>query len=125
MQPRNRPDPGDNLLLAGLSAADRRRLRAGPIELAAADTLANTGARIRYVYFPLDSFISLIAPVDRRTQLKVGLVGNEGMLGASLLLGLNIAPLRAIVHGAGFAWRVDAATFVRVSSSATRCSAPA
>lgn len=114
MQPRNRPNPRDNLLLAGLSAADRRRLcgRVGPIELAAADTLASTGARIRHVYFPLDSFISLIAPVDR-TQLEVGLVGNEGMLGASLLLGLNIAPLRAIVQGAGLAWRVDAATFVR------------
>jgi CRP-like cAMP-binding protein len=81
--------------------------------LAVADILANPGARIRYVYFPLDSFISLIAPLDRRVQLEVGLVGNEGMLGASLALGQNTEPLRAIVHGAGLAWRVNAATFVR------------
>ncbi len=30
-----------------------------------------------------------------------------------LLLGVNVSPLRALVQGAGHAWRVDAATFAR------------
>jgi hypothetical protein len=30
-----------------------------------------------------------------------------------LLLGVNVSPLRALVQGAGRAWRVDAATFLR------------
>ena len=112
---KKRRDHNDNLLLASLPAADCRRLckEAERIELIGADTLASAGERILYVYFPLDALISLITPIDRRAQLEVALIGNEGMLGVSLALGVNIAPLRALVQGAGLAWRVDAATFVR------------
>jgi CRP-like cAMP-binding protein len=35
------------------------------------------------------------------------------MLGISLALGVTESPLRALVQGAGLAWRVDAATFRR------------
>ncbi len=108
-------DHSPNLLLAALPAADRRRLFAHrePVELFVGDTLTEPGDRIRHVYFPIDSFISLIAPIDRQAQLEVGLVGNEGMLGISLILGVTHSPLRALVQGAGFAWRLDAATFRR------------
>jgi CRP-like cAMP-binding protein len=40
-------------------------------------------------------------------------VGNEGMVGVPLVLGVNVAPLRALVQGGGTAWRVDAARFRR------------
>ena len=117
--------PAENLLLAGLPAADRRRLYAHqePVQLALADTLTEPGKRIGHVFFPIDSFISLLAPIDRGTQLEVGLVGNEGMLGVSLVLGVNVSPLRALVQGAGRAWRIDARAFGRELelSAALRC----
>jgi CRP-like cAMP-binding protein len=84
-----------------------------PVELVVADTLIEPGDRVRHVMFPIEGFISLIAPISRDAQLEVGLVGNEGMLGISLVLGVTDSPLRALVQGAGLAWRVDAATFRR------------
>jgi CRP-like cAMP-binding protein len=105
----------ENMLLAALPAADRRRLLTDrePVDLAEADTLAEVGDVVRHAFFPIDSFISLIARVDGGAQLEVGLVGDEGMVGTSLILGVRIAPLRALVQGAGLAWRVDAANLSR------------
>ena len=104
-----------NHLLATLPSAERRRLleRCEPVELALGDVLHEQGARIRHVYFPLASFISLISALHDRPKLEVGLVGAEGMLGVSLLLGVKVAPLRALVQGAGAALRMDAAQFSR------------
>jgi CRP-like cAMP-binding protein len=111
--------PSGNLLLAALSAEDRRRLLGdhSPIDLTLSVTLNESGDRIRHVYFPVDSFISLITPGKGRGQLEIGLVGNEGMLGVPLLLGVNVSPMRALVQGAGHAWRVDAAHFVQTIES--------
>jgi CRP-like cAMP-binding protein len=104
-----------NLLLAALPAADRRRLLANrdSVDLVEGDTLAEVGDVVRHAFFPIDSFISIIAPVDGGSQLEVGLVGNEGMVGASLALGVRVAPLRALVQGAGAAWKLETATLSR------------
>ena len=105
--------PAANRLLAALPHKDRQRFIAGctPVELAFADILAEPGERIRHVYFPIGSFISLVRPIDSHASLEVGLVGDEGMLGISFILGVDISPLRALVQGAGLALRMKAAPF--------------
>jgi CRP-like cAMP-binding protein len=104
----------ENQLLAALPAADRRRLLANcdPIDLVAGDILTEPGDVTRHAFFPIDSFISLIEPLDG-AYLEVGLVGNEGMVGSSLILGVRVSSLRGLVQGAGRAWQPDAATFTR------------
>jgi CRP-like cAMP-binding protein len=43
----------------------------------------------------------------------MALIGNEGMLGATLVLGMSTVPLRAVVQGAGSAWRMPASQLRR------------
>ena len=83
------------------------------VDLKRGEILYQPDARIRHVYFPSDSFISLMMPVDGTGNLEVALIGNEGMLGSPLALGVNVSPLRALVHGTGLAWRMSAVVFGR------------
>ncbi len=104
-----------NLLLAALPPTERHRLLAHcePVELRFGELLCEAGKRIRHAYFPTGGFISLISSIDERPRLEVGLVGSEGMLGVSLLVGEDSAPLRALVQGAGPALRMETAQFSR------------
>jgi hypothetical protein len=63
--------------------------------------------------FPRIASFSMITPIDGHAGLEVGLVGDEGMLGTSLILGVSTAPLHALVQGAGAAWRMEAVAFSR------------
>ena len=113
--PLTKPAPAANRLLAALPRKDRQRFLVGcePVELAFAEVLAEPGERMRHVYFPMECFISLVIPIDSRASLEVGLVGDEGMLGISLILGVDISPLHAVVQGKGTALRMNAARFRR------------
>ena len=114
MPPIKRASPV-NRLLEALPESDRRRFLAGceTIELAFADVLYTPNERLNQVLFPLTGFISLIMPVDDSASLEVGMVGNEGMFGVPLALGVDLSPVRAVVQGAGSALRMDAAHFCR------------
>jgi len=46
--------------------------------------------------------------------LEMGLVGNEGMLGVTLKLGIKTAPMRAVVQGTGTALRMTGSNFTRL-----------
>ncbi len=113
--PRAQSDLATNRLLDSLPRKDHQRFLAAcePVELGFADVLAEPGERIRHVYFPTESFVSLTTPVDGCSSLEVGLVGNEGMLGVTLILGVDVSPLHAVVQGAGPALRMKAVTFRR------------
>lgn len=75
------------------------------------EILVESGERIHHVYFPTESIISLVMPNDSHASLGVGMVGDEGMLGISLILGVDISPFRGIVQGAGFAQRMKTTEF--------------
>jgi hypothetical protein len=105
----------NNRLLAALRRKDRDHVIAacGEVELTIGDVLWEPNKRIRHVYFPLDSFISQLVPVDGRENLELSMVGNEGMLGTSLLLGVNSSMLQARVQGSGTALRLNGTSFRR------------
>ncbi|MGA0611162.1 Crp/Fnr family transcriptional regulator [Caldimonas sp. KR1-144] len=103
----------ENHLIERLPRGDRLHLLAlcRPVQLELAQVLGEPGAPTRYVYFPVDGFISLLTRSGGQSGLEVGLVGREGMLGAQLALGVPMVPVHALVQGAGLAWRIGSRAF--------------
>lgn len=103
----------ENRLLATLSRRGRQSLLASceQVHVGFAEVLCRAGERIRHVYFPIDSFISLVTTLEDGSRLEVGIIGYEGMLGMSLVLGVEISPQHAVVQGAGTAWRMSTTAF--------------
>ena len=102
-----------NQLIERLPAADTRSLLAAchPVELEFGQVLAEAGARFDQVLFPTTAIISITAQIDDHSPLEMGMIGHEGMLGATLVLGVGLHPMRAIVQGGGLALALSAAQF--------------
>lgn len=103
-----------NRLLAKLPAAARVALlaRGELVDLWPATILCEPGVLISHVFFPVDSYVALMAGTSGRAELEAGLVGNEGVLGVTVMLGVRHSPLQWLVQGAGRAWRVEAGQFL-------------
>jgi CRP-like cAMP-binding protein len=104
------PSFTSNRILASLSPASYRRLRAGaqPVKLAYGEVLYEPASTIRFVYFPADCLVSLLTEVDKSRTLEVGMVGHEGMVGMPITLGVRTSAVRALVQGSGSALRMSA-----------------
>jgi len=105
----------ENRLLAALPAKDYAQLASGleSMSLTHGETLCEPGEPVRHVYFPNDCLVSLLTVVEGDRALEVGLVGREGMIGASLALGVTRSSVRALVQGTGTAMKMDAKRFLR------------
>ncbi len=102
-----------NHLIELLPTKDRRRLLgvAEVVQLAQSDVLGEAGKPTRFVYFPVNGFISLVTSIDGKPVLEVGMVGREGLLGAQVALRVFTQPLHALVQGSGTAWRLPIRAF--------------
>ena len=102
-------------MLAGLPRKDFRNLLSvlEPVKLVFGQVLYESEARIRYVYFPNDCFVSMLTGVDGDRAAEVGLIGSEGMIGLPVALGIAVSPFRAVVQGGGTAMRMKIADFRR------------
>jgi CRP-like cAMP-binding protein len=104
-----------NRLLRSLSPEDRARVTASceRIEMNAGDILDSPDSPSRYVYFPVSGCVSLLKMMKGQHAIEVALVGEEGFIGTSAALGVDLAPVLAQVSGEGEAWRMSATAFHR------------
>src|SRR3954470_3869405 len=105
-----RHDPHENRLLDALPAGDFDRI-AGHLELVPmklGDILYEPGTRMRYVYFPTTSIVSLLYVMENGSSAEIAIVGNDGILGVSLFMGGESTPSRAVVQSAGYGFRLNA-----------------
>src|SRR6266480_154911 len=102
--------PHQNHLLAALPPSDYERL-ASHLELIPmrlGDVLYEPGVRLRHVYFPTTSIVSLLYVMEDGASAEIAIVGNEGILGISLFMGGDTTPSRAVVQSAGHGFRLKA-----------------
>jgi CRP-like cAMP-binding protein len=111
--------PLTNRLLAALPKDEYRRLLSNlePFPLIFGEVIYEPGDLIRHVYFPTSGIISLLATVEDRATLEVGLVGREGMVGLPTFMGVKTSRNRAVVQGVGAAMRMKASAFIKESDN--------
>ena len=99
-----------NHLLAALSEVEHRDLVSNltKVSLSLGEVLHQANAEIQFVYFPETCVISILSTMEDGSTVEVGVVGNEGMLGLRVLLGVKTTPHSAIVQVAGSAMRMSA-----------------
>lgn len=92
------------------SLPKRQRLsfisRSEPVDLVFGEILCEPDQPFRFVYFPLGGYVSLRRLIDGDRPLEMDLVGNEGMVGATVALGINSAHLQGLVQQSGPALRM-------------------
>lgn len=104
-----------NRLLATLPRKEYQRLLPSMEEtpLIFEKVLYEPGGVILDVYFPTSGIVSLLAAVEDRATLEVGLVGREGMVGLPVFLEVKTSGNRAVVQGAGSALKMKASALRR------------
>ena len=102
--------PQRNLLLEALPRSDFGRLapHLELIPLRLGDVLYESGVRLRHVYYPTTSILSLLYVMEDGASAEIAVVGNEGILGISLFMGGETTPSRAVVQSAGHGYRLKA-----------------
>jgi hypothetical protein len=96
------PFPQQNHLLAALAPDVQGRLfphlELVPLPLRA--VMYESGSKMRHVYFPTDSIVSLQYVMENGASTAILVVGNEGLLGG------ESTPSRSLVQSAGYAYRL-------------------
>jgi len=104
------PDPRHNHLLNALPASDYERIAAHLelVPMALGEVLYESGSKMRHVYFPTSSIVSLLYVMENGSSAEIAVVGNEGIVGISLFMGGESTPSRAVVQSAGQGYRLKA-----------------
>ena len=78
------------------------------VPLKLGEVLYESGVVQQHVYFPTDCIVSLPYVLENGQSAEIAVVGFEGMVGVSLLMGGGSTPNRAVVQSAGHAFRLSA-----------------
>jgi CRP-like cAMP-binding protein len=101
-------DPRQNHIIAALPAVDYDRLfqhlELAPMLLG--QVLGKSDGQMHHVYFPTTAIVSSLYVLESGASAESSVIGNEGVVGASLFMGGEATPSRFVVHGAGYAYRI-------------------
>ena len=110
-----------NRLLNRLPADERAALLAVAelVTLRVGQELHRQDGPVPHVYFPTSGMCSVTVQTASGAAIETAMVGNEGMVGIPVFLGLDFAPHRAVAQVAGGGIRVERTAFTRLARNGT------
>jgi CRP-like cAMP-binding protein len=102
-----------NVILLSLPDEEYALLRPylEPVELPQYEILHEPGEKIDFAYFLNEGMTSLVALSRDGRSVEVGIVGKEGMVGMSLMMGLQREIFRSIMQMSGSGLRIRSEVF--------------
>jgi CRP-like cAMP-binding protein len=100
-----------NRLLKALSSADFAELRDDlhPVALPKKQVIYEVGAPLDQIYFIEEGLASVLTMMEDGASSEVGMVGPEGLIGVSALLGGKVSAQHIVIQLPGTAHRIAAA----------------
>ena len=100
----------ENRLLAALPGEEYERIlpHLEPVAFSLGESVYESGDKLKHLYFPTTSIISLLYTMENGASAEIGIVGNDGVVGIALFMGGDTTPNRAIAQSAGGALRMKA-----------------
>ena len=99
-----------NRLLAGLTSEELKRLHPHleQVSLSHGQVIILPDEPIEFVYFPLNSLLSLVTLMEDGSTVEASSIGCEGMAGLPILLDAGTTPMRTLTQIPGKAVRIKA-----------------
>lgn len=109
----------DNYILNRVSAVDLEDLRPymRVADLPHGTTIARSRQRVPHVYFPHAGILSCVVEMENGWSIESGMIGNDGVFGASLALDSKVSLHKVMVQVPGQATIVDAQHIQAVAQS--------
>jgi CRP-like cAMP-binding protein len=100
-----------NRLLASLSSTDFAELSDDlqPVSLPKKQIIYEVGSTLDYIYFIEEGLASVMTMMEDGASSEVGMVGPEGLIGVSALLGGKVSAQHIVIQLPGAAYRIAAA----------------
>jgi CRP-like cAMP-binding protein len=108
-----------SLILRGLSMSSNDKvLEAGSVRLLKLrDVIYEAEETIDFVYFPLDSVLSIVARMADGAEIEIGTIGREGMSAFPLLMGASSTANVCYCQVRGSAIKLPASVFQELTAS--------
>lgn len=103
-------DPRKNQLLACLPDAEWQRWKSllELVHLPLGKVLYESDEQMTSVCFPTSGIVSLLYVLENGSSAEIAVVGNEGVVGTSIFMGVNTTSSQAVVQSAGMGYRLPA-----------------
>lgn len=99
-----------NCLLSHLPAEDLAILvpKLKLVAVEAGEVLTTPGMTITHAYFPITAIMSMLHTLESGASAEIAVIGNDGLVGSSLLMGAEVASCWTVTESAGMAYRIGA-----------------